>query len=350
MQFFKKEILVTGIDIGSHAIKVCQVKRAGKDYEIISTGSARLPSGVVEDGVLQEPNAVSDILSKLLTNLKIKNKKVGISVSGYSVIVKKINFEEMNDEDLYGYVKSEAEQYIPFDIEDVYIDFQKIPSRKLDTERCEILLVAAKKEVVNDYLNMLTQLKLDTVLVDVDDFALENIWEAISGGAENVVLVDIGASKMSINIISERVSVLARDVALGSGQLTEQIVNSLGIDYEQAEKIKLGAEPVVEQRGIVEDIFNKTCTYWVSEIKKAIDFYLASNPDKPLVSIVLSGGGSKVNGLRDWISSETGLNVIAFNPFSRMLYNKKLFDKQYLDTVGPEMAIATGIAIRTASF
>lgn len=350
IQLFKNENLITGIDIGSHAIKVCNLQRVGKDFKIIAIGSAILPAGVVEDGVLQEPDEVGKILSNLLNNLKVKNKKIGISISGYSVIVKKINLEEMSDEALAEYIKAEAEQYVPFDLDDVYIDFQKLPSQKLNTERCEVMLVAAKKEVVNDYLDMLSQLKLDTVLVDVDGFALENIWETTSEIAENVALVDIGASKMNINIISEGVSVLARDVAVGSGQLTEQIVNSLGIDYEQAEKLKLGIESAVEQRETIEKIFNKTCTQWVLEIKKAIDLYLANNPDKPLSSIVLSGGGSKVNGLRDYIYRETGLNVIAFNPFSRMLYDQKLLDKQYLDSVAPEMAIATGIAIRTASF
>lgn len=350
MQLFKKENLITGIDIGSHAIKVCNLQRVGKEYKIIAIGSALLPAGAVEDGVLQEPAEVGKVLSNLLSNLKIKNRKIGISISGYSVIVKKINLEEMSDEALAEYIKAEAEQYVPFDLDDVYIDFQKLPSQKLNSERCEVMLVAAKKEVVNDYLDMLSQLKLDTVLVDVDGFALENIWETTSEFAENVALVDIGASKMNINIISEGVSVLARDVAVGSGQLTEQIVNSLGIDYEQAEKMKLGIERADEQRETVENIFNKTCTQWVLEIKKAIDLYLANNPDKPLSSIVLSGGGSKVNGLKDYISRETGLNVIAFNPFSRMLYDRKSLDKQYLDSVAPEMAIATGIAIRTPSF
>jgi len=346
----KKDNLITGVDIGSHAIKVCQLQKTGTTYKLIAVGSAALPSGAVEDGVLQEPLEVGKVLSALLKNLKIKNKKIGISISGYSVIVKKINLEEMEDDVLAKYISAEAEQYIPFDLDDVYIDFQKLPTKKEGTDRCDIMLVAAKKEVVNDYLDMLNELKLNTVLVDVDGFALENIWETVSGRTENVALVDIGASKMNINIISEGVSVLARDVVVGSEQLTDQLANALNVDYLQAERIKLGIVPLDEHKETVENIFNQTCTQWVLEIKKAIDLYLANNPDQPLRSIILSGGGAKVNGLKEYIARETGLDVIAFNPFTTMIIDNKNLDEHYLATIAPEMAIATGLAIRSASF
>jgi type IV pilus assembly protein PilM len=346
----KKDDLIIGVDIGSHAIKVCQLKIYGKTYKIIAVGSAVIPPGSVEDGVLQDPLEVGVVLSKLLKNLNIKNKKIGISISGYSVIVKKINLEEMDDEALSSYISAEAEQYIPFDLDDVYLDFQKLPNKKEGSGRCDIMLVAAKKEVVNDYINMLNELKLNTVLVDVDGFALENVWETVSDRSGNVALVDIGASKMNINILSEGVSVLARDVVVGSEQLTDQLANALSIDYHHAEKIKLGIAFSEEYKETVEKIFNQTCTQWVLEIKKAIDLYLANNPDKPLKSIVLSGGGSKVSGLKEYIARETALDVISFNPFSGMMCDDKKIDPHYLSTVAPEMAIATGLAIRTASF
>ena len=212
------------------------------------------------------------------------------------------------------------------------------------------MLVAAKKEVINDYLEMLQELKLQTVLVDVDGFALENIWETTSEHVENVALVDIGASKMNINIISEGVSVLARDVAVGSEKLTDQLASTLDIDYNEAEKIKLGIATVEDTRETIEKIFTKTCTQWVLEIKKAIDLYLANNPDKPLTSLVLSGGGSKVAGLLEYIRRETGLQVIAFNPFTHMIIDEKKIDRHYLNSIAPEMAVAAGLAIRPAAF
>lgn len=346
----KKDNLITGVDIGSHAVKVCQLQRTGKGFKLQSVGSAALPPGAVEDGVLQEPEEVARAIATLFKNLKIKNTKVGISISGYSVIVKKINLETMDDETLTEYIKAEAEQYIPFDIDDVYLDFQRLKTKSDDMERSEIMLVAAKKEVIDDYLLMLQELKLEPVLVDVDGFALENIWETTSGTLENVALVDIGASKMNINIIAEGASVLARDIVVGSEQLTEQLANLLEMDYLDAEKVKLGLITVDDQKEAIEDIFTQTCTQWVLEIKKAIDLFLANNPDKTLNRLVLSGGGSKVVGLLDFVRQETGLDVISFNPFNKMILNDKKIDRDYLNAIAPEMAIATGLAIRPAAF
>jgi type IV pilus assembly protein PilM len=346
----KKDKLIAGIDIGSHAIKVCQLQKNGDSYRIVAIGSASLPSGAVEDGILQEPAEVSKILATLLKNLKLKNKKIGISISGYSVIVKKIGLDNMDEEEMVKYIESEAEQYIPFDLADVYIDFKKLPSNKETSGRCNVMLVAAKKEVVNDYIEMLSGLKLDTVLVDVDGFALENIWDVISEKPENVALIDIGASKMNINIISDGVSVLARDVAVGSEQLTNQLMNALNVEYDYAEQIKMGTAIIDDKLDIIENIYNKICTQWVLEIKKAVDLYLANNPDKPLDSIVLSGGGSKVDGIKEYIARETGLNVVSFNPLSKMTYDKKQIDEKYIELIAPEMAIATGLAIRSASY
>jgi type IV pilus assembly protein PilM len=346
----KKENLIIGVDIGSHAVKVCQIQKAGSDYRLVSVGSAAVPPGAVEDGVLQDPDEVAKVIDELFKNLKIKSKRVGISISGYSVIVKKINLEVMGDEELDEYIAEEAEQYIPFDIDDVYLDYQVIRAGNDEFDRSDVMLVAAKKEVIDDYLDMLQELKLLPVLVDVDGFALENIWECASNRQDNVALVDIGASKMNINIIADGASVLARDVVVGSEQLTSQIANTLDIGFEKAEKLKLGHIPAGEYQEELEEIFTQTCTQWVLEIKKAIDLYIANNPDKPLVSLVLSGGGSKVRGLKQYIAAETGLDVVAFNPFSSMKLNEKKIDREYLEVIAPEMAIAAGLAIRPAEF
>jgi len=346
----KKEQLVTGVDIGSAAVKVCKLQKTGKGYTIVAIGSTALPEGSVEDGVLQEPEEVGKIIATLFNNLKIKNSKVGISISGYSVIVKKVNLEIMDQEELAEYISNEAEQYIPFDIDEVYLDFQDLKTGGENGERTDVMLVAAKKDVIDDYLEMLQEQKLNPVLVDVDGFALENIWETATGSTENVALIDIGASKMNINILSDGASVLARDVVVGSDQLTEQLANALDVDFDEAEKIKLGLLAVEDRQQEVEEIFNQTCTQWVLEMKKAIDLYMANHPDKPLSRLVLSGGGSKVNGLLSFIEQETGIDVVAFNPFQHMNFNKKKIDPDYIEAIAPEMAIAAGLAIRPADF
>ncbi len=346
LPFLSQNELVVGLDIGSHAVKVCQLKRAPGGYAIITLGSTVLPEGAVEDGTLNDPEIVSKAIADLFQNLKIKNKKIGFSISGYSVIVKKVNLAVMEDAQLEEHIMAEAEQYIPFDIEDVYLDFQDLKTNSQETGRTDVMLVAAKKEIVDDYLEMLRSLNLTPVIVDVDGFALENSYEYNYQKKENVALVDIGASKMSINILSQGISVVARDIIVGSRQLTEQIQNVFDLEFEEAEALKIGYKYDEDKRGEIEEIFSTTCTQWILEIKKAIDLYHANHPDQPLKKLILSGGGAKVSGLIDFLTQETELKVELFNPFLNISSNSKLIDPNYLNSIGPEMAIATGIALR----
>jgi len=346
LPFFSKEDLVVGVDIGSHAVKVCQLKRTDKAYAVVNLGSVTLPEGAVDDGTLNEPEVVGEKISELFKQLKIKKKKIGFSISGYSVIVKKVNLAVMSEDELEEHIQTEAEQYIPFDLDDVYLDFQDLKTNTGKDDRTDVMLVAAKQEIVDEYLEMFEELNLKPVIVDVDGFALENTYEYNYPKNENVALVDIGASKKNINIISEGVSVVARDIVVGSQQLTEQIETAFDLTFEEAEALKLGQIPAEEKQQEIEEIFSTTCTQWVLEIKKAIDLYQANHIEAPLSRLVLSGGGSKVAGLVEYLENETGLAVELFNPFSNMTVNSKKIDPDYLNSIGPEMAIATGIAIR----
>jgi len=349
MVFGSKNELVLGVDIGSHAVKMCQLKRASGGYAVIALGSAVLPDGAVEDGTLNDPEVVSEAITTLLKNLKIKNNKIGFSISGYSVIVKKVNLAVMEDALLEEHIMAEAEQYIPFDIEDVYLDFQNLNTAAKGSDRTDVMLVAAKKEIVDDYLEMFQGLNLNPVVVDVDGFAFENVYEHNYNKTENVALIDIGASKMNVNILSGGISVVARDVIVGSRQITEQIQNVFDLEFEEAEKLKLGSLPVENNLEEVEEIFSATCTQWILEIKKIIDLYQANTPGQPLSKIILSGGGAKVTGLIEFLSQELEMDVEIFNPFAKMTSNKRKIDPNYLKSVAPEMSIAAGIALRTSA-
>jgi type IV pilus assembly protein PilM len=342
----KKEQFPIGLDIGSHAIKISQVTKAGDNFKLVSLGTAKLPEGAVEDGILQEPEEVAGIITNLINNLKLKQKNVAISISGYSVIVKKINLAVMEDKALEEYIQSEVGQYIPFDIEDVYLDYQDLHTNTEDYDRTDVMLVAAKREVVDGYLSMLQSAGLRVVIVDIGAFALENIYEENYSLDENVALVDIGATKMSINIVSQGISVLARDVVVGSRQLTDQIQNRFGVTADEGEGLKMGYEPAEEKQKDIDDIFANTCTHWALELKKAIDLYYTNNPDMALSKIILSGGGSRIQGLEQFFAEEIGLEVEILNPFKKIQTDNKKIDKEYMNYIGPEMAIALGLAIR----
>ncbi|OGQ97626.1 MAG: pilus assembly protein PilM [Deltaproteobacteria bacterium RIFOXYD12_FULL_57_12] len=335
-----------GLDIGSHSVKLCQMEEADRGFRLVSVGSAVLPMGAVEEGTLQNPEAVASVVSSLIKSLGIKEKRVAITVSGYSVIVKRINLAVMSAAELEEYIQSEAGQYIPFDIADVYLDFQDLKTNTPENDRTDVMLVAAKKDVVNGYLAMLRSAGLQAVIVDVDGFALENSYDTSVTSQENVALVDIGATKMSINIVAKGVSVLARDVVVGSRQLTEQIQNRFGLDIDEAENLKLGIMAAEDKQHELENIFVSTCTQWAFEVKKAIDLYYSNNPDAALKKLVLSGGGAKVRGIAQFLKEETGLEAEVFNPFASVDFNPQKIDPEYLRFLGPEMAISKGLAVR----
>lgn len=346
MPFSRKPRLAIGLDIGSHAVKVCELEEKGKRYKLNTLGSALLPSNAVEDGILQDPDSVAKIIGNLVKNLKIKGNEAAISVSGYSVIVKKINLAVMSDAELEEHIQSEAEQYVPFDIEDVYLDFQDLKTNTEEEDRTDVMLVAAKKDVVDTYLNMLRTAGLTAVVVDVDAFALENAYGGNFGIDDNVALVDIGASKMNINIVSKGTSVLARDVILGSRLLTEQIQSKFSLTFDEAEALKLGQTPAGDKQAGLEEIFINTCTQWATEIKRALDFYYSNYPDESLARLVLSGGGARVSGLTQFFQDETGIPVEIFNPFATASIDSSKIDSAYLESIAPEMALATGLAMR----
>ena len=256
----------------------------------------------------------------------------------------------MGEQELVEHIQAEAEQYIPFDLADVYLDFQDLKTNSEEEDRTDVMLVAAKKEVVDGYLKMLQTVGLKTVLVDVDAFALENSYEINFGHEGNVVLVDIGSSKMNINIVSHGSSLFARDVVLGSSQLTDQIQKRFDCDFDEAEALKIGAIPAEDKQDELQEIFVSTITSWVMEIQKAIDFYSSNFPDAPLTKIVISGGGAKVSGLEQFFSEEMGLPVEVFNPFAKTEVNTDKIDPEYLKNIAPEMAISMGLATRPVPF
>ncbi|MFP3982247.1 MAG: type IV pilus assembly protein PilM [Desulfurivibrionaceae bacterium] len=343
--------LTVALDIGSHSVKVCELKKSGKGLKLNKLGSAVLPEGVVVDGEVQDPEAVTAIIINLFKNLKIKNKKVGFSISGYSVILKRINLTLASDQDLDSHIYSEAEQYIPFDVSEVYLDYQDISNTSTRKGQTDVMLVAARKEVVDAYLDILRNAGLKTALVDVDAFALENSYETNCASENNVLLVDIGASTINLNVVSGGSSLYARDASTGSGLITEQIQERCGVSPEEAESFKVGLKPVPEElRGDVEEIFVDAVNDWLKEVQKAIDFHGTNHPETKLDKIVLSGGGSKIEGLDILFRKETGLPVEYFYPFAGVQADDKKIDPEYLKTIAPEMAIAMGMASRTAPF
>lgn len=356
----KKNQLV-GLDIGSHAIKLVEIEDTKKGRILKNFGIIGLPQDAIVEGAIKEMEIVSSAIKTLYKNLKIKNKNVVTSISGYSVIVKKISIQKRGEAELDASIQDEAEQYIPFDINDVNLDYEILSppdeegaEKKAEGEKAErglmdVMLVAAKKDIVEDYVSLLHLTGLSPAILDVDAFALQNAFEMSSEKiAGCYALVNVGAEELGINAIKNGVSIFTRDSSYGGYQINEAIMSKFDVSYEEAEKIKLGGAKIDHKdKGALEEIFTSVISGWVNEIKRALDFLATTYPDETIEKIVISGGSCRFPGFQKYLELETEIPVIELNPFGNLQVNDKAFDSKYLTYMAPQAAIAVGLALRS---
>jgi type IV pilus assembly protein PilM len=355
-----KKNQVVGLDIGSQSIKLVEIDHEKKGRILKNFGIIGLPPDAIVEGSIKEMEIVSSAIKTLYRNLKVKNKDVATSISGYSVIVKKIEMTNRDESELENTIQSEAEQYIPFDINDVNLDYDilrrgaeepeetKEKGKKSPSGKMEVMLVAAKKDVVDDYVSLLQLSGLNPAVLDVDAFALQNAFEASAtepGGC--YALVNVGAEELGINAIKDGISIFSRDSSYGGNQITEAIMSQFDVDFGQAEKIKLGGEKLEKDKSGLEEIFTSVISEWVQEIKRALDFLANSYPDENIQKIMLSGGSSRIPGFRKYLELETNLPVEELNPFANLIINERAFDSKYLSYMASQAGVAVGLALRS---
>jgi type IV pilus assembly protein PilM len=344
---------VLGLDIGSNSIKILELKPYKKTYSLVKFGMEHLPSEAIVDGAVMNSSIVSSAISNLVRRHKVKTKDVAISVSGHSVIIKKINLPIMSDNELEESIQWEAEQYIPFDINDVNIDAQVLTRDKDSTSgQMEVLLVAAKKELINDYFAAVKEAGLNPAVVDVDAFALQNAFELNYQvkATDVVVLANIGASFVNLSVLREGASSFTRDISFGGNQYTEEIQKQANVSYEKAEELKFGRSPGGEtELGVsteIQSILDSVSTSLAAELQRSLDFYSATAVDEKIAKIYLSGGTAIIPGLSDIIEDKIGIPVEIMNPFKSLDVNPKVIDSEEIEKIGPIGAIALGLALR----
>ena len=346
MLFGKKDNVV-GLDIGSRSLKAAEIVETKGGHKLKRYGIVDIPQGAIEDGTINDPESVADAIRRLFKSYNFKENNVAVSIGGYSVIVKKINVQTMAEEQLQETIHFEAEQYIPFDISDVNLDFQILGEVESNPNQMSVFLVAAKKEMVNDYINLVNLAGLNPCIVDVEAFALQNVFELNYDFSEdNVALIDIGASKTSLNILKGNSSVFMRDVSLGCVQINQKIMSLLDCSYEQAEQFKHGDNPDRLSPEDLNEIVSSVVTDWCTEIRRAIDFFYSTYPDDQIKRIVLSGGGANIAEFRDLLATEVAAEVEVIDPFRNFSIENKSFDPAFIKQIAPQAAICLGLAMR----
>ncbi|PIE70860.1 MAG: pilus assembly protein PilM [Deltaproteobacteria bacterium] len=347
MLFGKKDHLI-GLDIGSRIIKAGEVVETKKGWFLKRFGAVDIPPGCIEEGQIKNKDEIAESIQQLFKSYNLRRHNVSISVGGYSVIVKRISVQKMTEEQLSSTIHFEAEQYIPFDISEVNIDFHIIGDSEHNPNQMNVLLVAAKKEMIQDYTEVVDMAGLTPCIIDVDAFALQNIYELSSGGAEDeyVALIDIGASKTSLNIICGYLSVFIRDVSLGCDQIIKKIMSMTGCSFLEAEEIKNNTESDKITQEDMQMIVSSVVADWCTEIRRALDFFYSTYPDKNISKIILSGGGANVKEFRDNLSLQTSVDVTVINPFAKIIIDNDHLDEEYLKQMAPQSAICMGLAMR----
>jgi type IV pilus assembly protein PilM len=346
--FFSKSKNVVGLDIGSSAIKLVELKeKKGGSYELVKLGAERLSPEAIVDGSIMDSSMVVETISKLNSEKAVKNSNYATSLSGHSVIIKKITLPAMSPEELAESIQWEAEQYIPFDINDVNLDYVPLTAAGAG-DNIEVILVAVKKEKINDYTSVISQTGKVPVLVDVDAFALQNAYEMNYdvGDRKVLALVNIGASVTNVNVLSGTNSLFWRDITFGGNQYTDAIQRELSLSFEQAEELKRGkavGEHTIQQ---VIPILNSVSEDFAGELRKTLDFFTATSGAERVDEIVLAGGGSGVLNLDATLRDKFGIPVSIMDPFRNVTVDEGEFNPEELAEIAPSMAVAVGLAIR----
>jgi len=346
MLFFNRKKEVVGIDIGSSSVKLVQLQEHRGGYQLVNVGIIPLPPEAIVDNTFMDSSAIVEAIKNLISSLGVKIKDVVCSISGNSVIIRKISLPTMPAEELEDQIGWEAEQYIPFDINDVNIDFQILSQDVIDPSKMNVLLVASKKDIINDYIAVFNEAGLQLSVVDVDSFAVQNAFEVNYDVSpdEVLALVNIGAGVMNINVVKGGSTLFTRDVQMGGSLYTEEIQKQMGVSSVEAESLKTLAHENCSET--LSDVICRVNESLTQEIRRSLDFYNSTANEDRIARIFASGGCTKMYNLVATISEKLQLPVEIINPFVKLHCADKDFDPEYLLEIGPLMAVTVGLAIR----
>jgi type IV pilus assembly protein PilM len=338
---------LVGVDVGASSIKVVQLKGARKGMSVAKFGYAELPPQTIIDGHIMSAGVVTEALLKIFQDNKIQTKDVAVGVYGQSVIVRKITVPMMTSEELDEQISWEAEQHIPFDIKVMSVDYEVL-RRRPEAGQMDLLLVAAKKDEINDYASILREAKLRPIVVDINAFTIQNIFESQLGLPEDgtIGLLNVGAAVSSLNIVSKGVSAFTREITNAGNAITEEIQKQCGVPYEQAEAYKCGgtATQIVPQE--VHQVINQACDALAGEIQRSLDFYLATSGDNEISRIYVSGGSAYLAPLQKSIEKRARVPVVIFDPLGNIGVEKGVNETE-LRARAAQLVVAIGLSLRT---
>jgi type IV pilus assembly protein PilM len=339
---------VIGLDLGSSSIKMVEMKASGRSYKMTKFGMTSIPEGLIEGGEITDPNTLAQIILALHKELGLKTKAVCTGMFGGAVIVKKISMPRIDPKLVAEQIQWEAEQYIPFDLSEVNLDYHLLKSGPQDAETMDILLVAAKHDYIIRYFEAIEIAGLKCALIDVNGFALANCFEVNYGVRPNetLALINIGSGITNLVVIENGSVVFCRDIPIGGNVYNMEISRELGVSQQEAEELKISFASSQSNPEELGQVIKSTNDMICEEIKDSFNFYEQSESGASVSSIFLSGGSVKIPDLIDSVAQVTGLSCQVMNPLQNITYDKSKFSGDFLSEIIPFLPCVLGLGMR----
>ncbi len=354
--FSSKSDGLMGLDISANGIKLVELGKTRSGYELKSLAVVPLPRDAIVENTVIDSMAVAQALLDAVEIARPSTRNVAFAVSGNAVIIKTITMPTMTEFELEGQIEYEADQHVPYDIEDVFLDFQIQGQNADDPSQMDVVLVACKREVVEDFQLVLSEAGLTAKVVDCAVFALENAAEiteahGVPEGIEVLspedsevhALVNIGANLMNINVQINGHMAFVRDQFYGGQNLTEEIQKEHNLGFQAAEKMKIENFSSVSPEAL-----ERFYAGLISELTRSLDFYSANHAEYPVQKILLSGGTALVPGIATEIEQRLGIDTAVISPFHDAIKaSGRKFDAEHLQAIGPMLMVPVGLALRS---
>jgi type IV pilus assembly protein PilM len=343
MGLFGRSRLSAGLDIGSGIVKLVVIDHSKSKPEIVQVATSPLVPDAIVEGEVMDPVLVAETVRAIVENAGLKRKRVMASVGGHDVIVKKIPMDRMSHNDAREVIRWEAEQHVPFDMENVQLDFQ-ILDPDADSAQMAVLLVAAKRELIENRISLLTDAGLEPHVIDVESFALHNAFERnypdIRDGM--IALINIGHETTNVNLVSNGAPVLVRDIPFGTRRLREVLQRERGMTGDHAEQVLQGRAEPEALRSMLEDRIDELAV----GVERAAAFIVAQTGGEGVSRVFVSGGGACINGMVDVIAARMSVRAEVANPIQRIAVRPEVMESVPMEQLAPLLMLPVGLALR----
>lgn len=341
---------VIGVDIGLHSVKIAELQAlADGNYKLVRYASVALPEAALIEDEVQKEEEIVEALSQAIDQSKTSLRQACLGLSGPNTIARRLQLIGGDEEEIRDQVTWEAEQYLPFGLHESSVSFHIVGEN--EGGGVDVIVGAARNDVMNSFKDICAKAKLKVKIVDLSVLALVNVYEHVMQVKEqnanaSYILIDLGAQKTHFVIYKNSTIVLAKEMSIGCVMITEEIQRQLGVNYNEAEDLKITGDENGNLPEEILEIIDDVVESFFSEIKKTIDFYIASTQDESLSGCYVTGGGALIPGLIEGLEALMGLSVSILNPFDRISYDNKKFSEEEINDIAYKGVVAIGLAMR----